>query len=272
MTAQDFLTRILDRKREEVAALERAIPLDLLKEEASRRTGSRDFFGTLSAPARFGGNIIAEIKRGSPSRGIIRGDLDPASQAQCYERGGAAAVSVLTDREFFHGRPEDLKAARDATRLPVLRKDFIISTRQVYESVVMGADAVLLIVRALPPDFLAECLDLCRSLELDALVEVHSESEVETATGAGARLIGINNRDLRTFKTDIGTSVRLGSLLAPGQVAVAESGISERTQIERLLDAGIWNFLIGESLVRAADPESHIRELLRAPSRWSDVS
>jgi len=260
--AEDFLTRILDKKREEVGAAKRAAPLDLLKERASGPVSRRPFFGKLAAPVRFGGNIIAEIKRGSPSRGILRADLDPAALARSYEKGGAAALSVLTDREFFHGGPEDLKAARAAANLPVLRKDFLISAYQVYESAVMGADAVLLIVRALPPDLLAECLDLCRRLQLDALVEVHSAREVETAAGAGARLIGINNRDLRTFKTDVRTSVELAALLGPGQVAVAESGIGERAQVERLLDAGIWNFLIGESLVRASDPENHIRRLL----------
>lgn len=260
--AQDFLTRILEKKKEEVEAAKRTAPFDLLKEEASRPASCRSFFGKLSTPGRFGGNIIAEIKRGSPSRGIIRGDLDPADQARSYERGGAAAISVLTDRQFFHGGREDLKAARAAANLPVLRKDFLISTYQVYESAVMGADAVLLIVRAISQDLLAECLEVCDRLHLDALVEVHSAKEVEAAGRAGARLIGINNRDLTTFKTDIQTSVDLAALLGPGQVAVAESGIEERAQIERLLDAGIWNFLIGESLVRAADPENHIRQLL----------
>ena len=147
-------------------------------------------------------------------------------------------------------------------KVPVLRKDFLVSTYQVYESAAMGADAVLLIVRAVSPDLLARCLDLCRTLKLDALVEVHSASEMETARAAGAQLVGINNRDLETFRTDIETSVQLATLLGPGQVAVAESGISERAQVERLLDAGIWNFLIGESLVRAPDPEAHIRQLL----------
>ena len=260
--ARDFLAQILDKKKEEVEAAEKAVPLDLLKEKALDSGGRRPFFGRLSTPSRFGGNIIAEIKRGSPSRGVIREGLDPAARAAAYERGGAAAVSVLTDRHFFSGAPEDLKAARAAVKLPVLRKDFLISTYQVYESAAMGADAVLLIVRAISADLLAECLDLCRNLELDALVEVHTAREMETATRAGARLVGINNRDLETFRTDIETSVRLAALLGPGQVVVAESGISERGQVERLLDAGIWNFLIGESLVRAADPEDYIRRLL----------
>lgn len=260
--ARDFLARILEVKKEEVEAAGKAVPLDILKEKVLAAEDRRPFFSRLSAPTRFGGNIIAEIKRGSPSRGIIREGLDPAAQAAAYEKGGAAAVSVLTDRHFFSGGPEDLKAARAAVNLPVLRKDFLISTYQVYESAAMGADAVLLIVRALSPDLLAECLDLCRTLRLDALVEVHSAREIETATEAGAVLVGINNRDLETFKTDIETSVQLAPLLGPGQVAVAESGISGRAHVERLLDAGIWNFLIGESLVRALDPEAHIRQML----------
>lgn len=258
----DFLTRILEHKREEVEAARKAAPIERLKEEALKPRTRRPFLERLSNPTRFGGNIIAEIKRGSPSRGAIRPDLDPAVYAKSYERGGAAAISVLTDRKFFFGGPEDLKTVRAAVGLPVLRKDFLISAYQIYEAAAMGADAVLLIVRALTPEFLAEGLELCRELQLGALVEVHSESELETATNAGAVLIGINNRDLSTFKTDIQTSIDLVSRFKPGQVAVAESGIQDRTQIERLLDAGIWNYLIGESLVKADNPEHHLKTLL----------
>ena len=169
---------------------------------------------------------------------------------------------MLTDPTFFQGSLQDLKQAREATRLPVLRKDFIISTYQIYEAVAWGADAVLLIVRALSKEFLRTSLELCRELEIDALVEIHSEQELEEATLAGAKLIGINNRDLTSFQTDIQTSIRLARGLKAGQTAVAESGIHEREQVERLLNAGIWNFLIGEGLVRAADPEALLKALL----------
>lgn len=230
--------------------------------EARRSREKRSFYEKLSTPGRFGVNIIAEIKKGSPSRGAIRPDLDPAAQARSYEKGGAAAISVLTDKRFFMGEPDDLKRARAAVSLPVLRKDFIVSTYQIYEAAAMGADAVLLIVRALPPDFLKACLALCLEIHMDALVEVHSEKELEEATHAGAGLIGINNRDLTTFQTNIQTSIDLARRLHKDQVAVAESGIQDRTDIEKLLDAGIWNFLIGESLVRAPEPARFLRQLL----------
>ena len=178
-----------------------------------------------------------------------------------YESGGAAAISVLTDRDYFSGSPEDLKKVRAASQLPALRKDFIISPYQVYESAVMGADALLLIVRALSPELLKDLLALCAGLGLDALVETHDELEFEIASRAGARLIGINNRDLATFTTDISTSIRVSRIAAPGQVLVAESGIHTRSDIERLLEAGIWNFLIGESLMRSQDPVMLLRTL-----------
>jgi indole-3-glycerol phosphate synthase len=169
---------------------------------------------------------------------------------------------VLTEQSFFRARPDDLKTVRGTVNLPVLRKDFIIAPYQIYETAVMGADAVLLIVRALSREMLKDLLDLCRELELDALVEVHSEHETAEAMRAGARLIGINNRDLSSFQTDIETSVRLAGQIREGQIAVAESGIHERRQIESLLAAGIWNFLIGESLVKAPDPEAFLKGLL----------
>ena len=264
MTKSDFLSKILDAKSREVDAARKSIPEVRLMVEARRPGERRSFYEKLSTPGRYGTNIIAEVKRGSPSKGAIRADLDPASLAASYEKGGAAALSVLTDRNFFMGGPEDLRQARAAVRLPVLRKDFIVSTYQIYEAAVMGADAVLLIVRALSPEYLKACLDLCRELHLDALVEVHSEAELDEATRAGAQLIGINNRDLATFQTDIQTSIKLARRLQREQVAVAESGIHERAQIEKLLDAGIWNFLIGESLVRASDPVQMLQQLLGA--------
>ncbi|MFP5212148.1 MAG: indole-3-glycerol phosphate synthase TrpC, partial [Acidobacteriota bacterium] len=249
----DILSRIIAKKEQEVEEARRVVPDGRLMVEARRQRERRSFLEKLSTPGRFGANIIAEIKRGSPSRGLMGPDLDARLQAELYERGGAAAISVLTDRTFFHGSPEDLRAAREAVDLPVLRKDFIISPYQIYEAVCMGADAVLLIARVLRTDFLRSCVGLCRDLQIDALVEVHTAVELEEATLAGARIIGINNRDLSTFKTDIQTSIDLVKRIEPGQVVVAESGIHGREQIERLLDAGIHNFLIGESLVKSDD-------------------
>jgi indole-3-glycerol phosphate synthase len=206
-------------------------------------------------------NVIAEIKRASPSKGKIREDADPAEYARMYELGGAAAISVLTDQDFFGGSAGDLRKVKLASSLPTLRKDFIISSYQVYESAVMGADAILLIVRALLPQSLRDLLSLCLAVGLDALVEAHNETEFEVAAKAGARLIGINNRDLVTFNTDISTSIRLAGRAGAGQVLVAESGIHTRSDIERLLDAGIWNFLIGESLMKLDDPVKFLEVL-----------
>jgi indole-3-glycerol phosphate synthase len=263
--SSDFLSRILAQKRRELEAAQQRLPERQLRDLAEKAQKRRSLVQRMIVPGRQGVNIIAEIKRASPSKGIIRPDLDVEAYATAYERGGAAAISILTDREHFRGDPEDLLRVRKKTQLPLLRKDFLIAPYQLYESVVLGADAVLLIVRAISEELLADCLSLCRVLQLDALVEVHSEAELEQATRAGALLIGINNRDLRTFKTDLQTSVRISRHLAIGQVAVAESGISERRDLELLLAAGIWNFLIGESLVRAADPEQFLKTLMGNP-------
>ncbi len=260
----DFLDKILERKRMEVEEARREIPEDEMRRMAEDASiERRPFFRALAAPGPYGANIIAEVKRASPSKGPIRPDLDPAAFARKYQAGGAAAMSVLTDRAFFSGSIEDLQKARGAVELPVIRKDFLISFYQIYESAVIGADAVLLIARAMPWEFLRDCLAVCGELELDALVEVHSERELEDATRAGGKLIGINNRDLSTFRTDIENSIRIGRHVSGDQVVVAESGIRDRSDIERLCDgAGICNFLIGESLVRASDPEGFLKGLL----------
>jgi len=257
----DFLSKILERKRDEVRAAEKRIPEQVLRREAEKPDGRRAFTERLAGPGPLGMNVIAEIKRASPSKGKIRENVDPAEYARKYELGGAAAISVLTDRNFFSGSPDDLGKVKSAASLPTLRKDFLISSYQVYESAAMGADAVLLIVRALLPEFLRDLLSLCSGIGLDALVEAHDEREFETAVKAGAQLIGINNRDLATFKTDISTSIGLAGRADPGQVLVAESGIHARSDIERLLDAGIWNFLIGEGLMRSEDPVRFLKAL-----------
>jgi indole-3-glycerol phosphate synthase len=261
-----ILDDIVKQKHREIEALLQKTPEIKLRELALQPRERRPFLERLKQP---GGqtviNIIAEIKRASPSKGLLCPGLDPAALAKSYASGGAACLSVLTDRQFFQGSPDDLLAARAATDLPVLRKDFLISACQLYESCILGADAVLLIARILSENQLGELLDLCRTLGLDALVEVHSESDVISATRSGAKLIGINNRNLQTFHTDIATSMQLVSLLAPDQTPVAASGIQNRQDIERLLESGIYNFLIGESLVRSKDPAAFLRALTKTP-------
>ena len=262
----DILSKIVAHKRQEVAEAQVAVPLEALKEIAAARSDQRPFARRIAQRRPGQVNIIAEIKRASPSRGVIRADLDAARQARNYERGGAAALSVLTDQTFFHGSPNDLKQARAAVALPVLRKDFIVSTYQIYEAAAWGADAVLLIVRILRDDQLARYLEVSRYLGLGVLVEVHDTDELARAVATDARIIGINNRDLRRFSTDINTASLLSGQLSDEHVAVAESGIGSSEDIRRLARAGINAFLIGESLVRAEDPAAFLKELVHASS------
>ena len=259
---KDFLQIIVEDKKQEIAAAKYRLPERLLREKALIPRKKRPFLQKLAQPGPSGVNIIAEIKRASPSKGVICPGLNPVTYAVEYERGGAAALSVLTDRPHFKGSIHDLKRARESTTLPVLRKDFLISSYQIFESAVMGADALLLIARILDPKQLKDYLDICNELQMDALVEIHSEKDLEKATRAGAGLIGINNRNLRSFETDIDISIRMKSLLEPDQVAVAASGIRSRKDIEKMNDSGIWNFLIGESLVRADNPGALLKSLL----------
>ncbi len=263
----NILEKIVEKKKEEITAAQNDIPEDRLREQAEQRKNRRSFYEALKEPGPFGVNIISEIKRASPSKGLIRKDLDPATYARAYEKGGAAALSVLTDQSFFQGSPKDLQSAKGAVQLPVLRKDFIISAYQIYEAAVMGADAMLLITRTLSEQQLSDYLALSIDLQLDALVEVHDEEDLEKAKNSGAILVGINNRNLRTFKTDIGTAIELVKRFEPNQIAVAESGIHTREDIEQLKTAGIWNFLIGESLVRAKDPIAHLGYLMGKRNR-----
>ncbi len=258
----NILKRIVEHKKQEIAKAKNRLPENELRWQAFSHRERRPFFKRLEMPQVPGINVIAEIKRASPSRGIIRSDLDVAKYASDYELGGANALSVLTDSRYFKGSIEDFKKARKNTSLPVLRKDFIISSYQLYESSAIGADAVLLIVRILSTQQLKDYIDLCAKIGMDVLVETHSKEDIKTASLSGAKLIGINNRNLSSFETDVETSVRLASLLTPDQVAVAESGIKSREDIEKLMDAGIRNFLIGESLVRAPDAKAFLQTLL----------
>ncbi len=258
---KDILSKIVDDKKQEIAAAKQHISESFLREKAFAPRKRRPFLKKLEQPGPFGINIIAEIKRASPSKGDIRANLNPAVYADEYEKGGAAALSVLTDKTHFKGSPEDLKIARETTTLPVLRKDFLISAYQIFESAVMEADAVLLIVRILDQQQLKDYLSLCNELKMDALVEVHSEADIEKAGLAGARLIGINNRNLQSFETDIDIAIRMKSLLNNDQIAIAASGIRTRKDIDKIRDSEIWNFLIGESLVRAEHPREFLESL-----------
>ncbi len=256
-----ILERILETKKEEVARAQKRRSLNEVRRDAEASDPPRPFLERLSVPGPAGVNIIAEIKRASPSKGSFRSQLDPETYARAYERGGAAALSVLTDRGYFKGAPEDLIKARAAVSLPVLRKDFIVSAYQIYESRAMGADAVLLIVRAVPEGFLREAIEISRELRMAALVEVHEEDELDTALDAGARLVGVNHRNLRTFQMDLTLSRRLKERLPSDRVLVAESGIRGPEDVKRLAEAGIHNFLVGEALVRARNPEEAVRSL-----------
>ena len=261
--AKDILSKIVETKKEEIVAAQRRLPEKQLFEQARLIRDQRSFLKKLKTPGPFGVNIIAEIKRASPSKGVIRPNLDPAALASEYEQGGAAALSVLTDHSYFKGSFDDFAKARKATTLPMLRKDFLISSYQIYESAVLGADAVLLIARILSREQVRDYLDICDELKIDALVEIHSEEDLKNATWAGAKLIGINNRNLRTFKTDINTAIRLASHFKSGQIAVAASGILGREDIIKNQRAGITNFLIGESLVRSENPRGFLKSLMQ---------
>lgn len=262
----NFLNSILQHKKEEVAYAKKCFPENKLREKAIPLQTRRLFFQKLKKPGPSGINIIAEIKRASPSKGVIRQDLDPALYALAYENGGAAAISVLTDRIHFKGSADDLKKAKEVSSLPVLRKDFLISAYQIYESIVMGADAVLLIVRILSKNQIKDYLALCKELNIDALVEAHSENDLEIASWAGAELIGINNRNLSSFETNIENAVRMASFLSSNQIPVAASGIQSRDDILKIQHNGIFNFLVGESLVRAKNPLHFLKLLLNDES------
>jgi indole-3-glycerol phosphate synthase len=257
-----YLDRILAAHRARAAADER--PLDRLVDAARAAAPVRGFAAALRSAA--GLAVIAEVKRRSPSKGDLFVGLDPASVASAYERGGAACLSVLTDREFFGGSPEDLQAARSATGLPVLRKDFTVGPADVCDARIMGADAVLLIAAALDDPELADLHGLAGELGLDALVEVHDEAELERALAVGATLVGVNQRDLVTFEVDHDRAVRVGKAMPSTVVRVAESGISTAGDAAALAAAGFDAVLVGESLVTSGDPESAVAALRAAGS------
>ena len=256
-----FLERIVAHKQKEVQDAKARVPeRDLMA--AARAITHRQSLARALRSHRV--NIIAEIKRASPSKGFFRPDLDAARLAADYESAGAAAISVLTDHRFFKGSAEDLMAAKRATGLPILRKDFLVSSYQVAEAAAWGADAVLLIARILSKDQIGAYLSLCAELNMEALVEVHTEADLKKLEPAGAVLVGINNRDLTTFETDIRRAMDLARCLAPGQIPVAASGIAGPDDIRRNVAAGLRNFLVGESLVRSENVRLHMEALLAA--------
>jgi len=234
-------------------------PLETLKQAAQARLERRDFGAALlSGPLQ----VIAELKRASPSRGILREQYLPREIAPRYEAAGASALSVLTEESYFLGALDDLQTARAAVRLPVLRKDFILEDYQIFESVAAGADALLLIVAALSDEGLRNLLELCQALRIAPLVEVHDESELERALEAGASIIGVNNRDLKSLEVDLEISFRLRSGIPPDRIAVSESGIKTREDLRRLAEAGYHAALIGERFMMAPDPGAALREML----------
>jgi indole-3-glycerol phosphate synthase len=259
------LDDILARKRDEVTLLRRPQTRDLLRRHALEAPPARDFAAALRRPdARVA--VIGEIKRRSPSKGDLAPDLDPASTAKAYEAGGAAALSVLTDAPFFGGRVDDLTAAHDATSLPILRKDFTIDEVQIYESRAIGADAILLIAAAITDDdLLADLHGLARELGLAVLVEAHDAPEIERAVRAGAEIIGVNNRDLATFKEDLEVGESLAAQIPAAAIAIAESAVRSPADAARLGAVGFDAVLVGEALVRADDPSQLVRELGAAP-------
>lgn len=252
------LSKIIDYKRQELEHRRRRAPLKDLRLQAADAEPARDFLGALKFPPA----IIAEIKKASPSAGVIRPDFDPVRIARAYEDNGAACLSVLTDEHFFQGGLEDLSRVRKEVTLPVLRKDFTLDEYHIYEARAAGADAILLIVRILSLGQLRDYAALAEELGMSALVEVHNDEEMARARQIAARLIGINNRDLDTFQVDLETGVRLSKLAPPESLLVSESGLLRRADLEKLQGSGIHAFLIGEALLRAPDPGKKLATFL----------
>lgn len=258
----DVLARILATKREEVAVRSAARPLPEIRAAAEAAGPTRGFAAALHARVAAGrAAVIAEVKKASPSKGVIRADFDPPAIARSYAAGGAACLSVLTDEQYFQGTDAFLVAAREACELPVLRKDFMIDPWQIWESRALGADCVLLIVAALDDARLAELCETAGAAGLDVLVEVHDETELERALALPTPLVGINNRDLRTFETSLEVSLALHARMPTGRLTVAESGIHTAADVARLRGAGIDAFLVGEAFMRAEEPGSALSDL-----------
>ena len=254
-----ILERILASKYAEVAQRRRSVPMEALREQALAQTPARDFLGALRLARRPA--LIAECKKASPSKGLLRREYDPIQLARAYAENGAAALSVLTDEPFFQGALSDLTLARETAGLPVLRKDFVVDVYQIFEARAAGADAVLLIVAALRPDQLAELHQQIGELGMLALVEVHDEAELETALQIAPKVIGVNNRNLHDFSVDLQTTARLRQHIPADIALVAESGIHTADDVSRIRDMGGDAILVGEALVTASDIGAKVREL-----------
>lgn len=260
----DVLLRICANTRMEVAVRKSKMPLEALRQIISARGDQPRGFGAALKDATIHGKygLIAEIKKASPSGGLIRPDFDPATLARAYRDGGATCLSVLTDEKYFQGTAEHFRAARAAVELPVLRKDFILDSWQVYESRAMGADCILLIMACLTDAEARDLEALARNFNMDVLVEIHDKRELDRALGLETSLIGINNRDLRTLKTDLATTEELAPLVPPDRFLVAESGIRDTDDLRRLSAVGPNCYLVGESLMRQTDVTEAVRALL----------
>jgi indole-3-glycerol phosphate synthase len=254
-----ILQKIVENRREEVARQKEILPIRELRQMLADRPQTHDFEAAIRNRDCA---VIAEVKRSSPSKGRIREDFDPIGIAGLYEENGAAAISILTERKFFEGQAAHIPQIRKSVRLPLLRKDFIVDPYQINETRVLGADALLFIARLLEAGELRDFIGLASELGLAALVEVHDEKDVEKAISSGARIVGINNRDLATFRTDLAVSIGLAHRIPKGITVVSESGISSRGDIETLMSAGIHAVLVGESLMREQNIGKKLRELL----------
>ena len=261
----DILNRILARKGEEIEQRSRVRPLEELRVRAKQQPAARGFVRAIQRKLDAGdAAVIAEVKKASPSKGLIRRDFDPAAIARSYEAGGAACLSVLTDVDFFQGSNAYLTEARAACALPVIRKDFIIDPYQVHEARMIGADAILLIVAALEDGPLIDMANLAQELGMDVLVEVHDIDELERALQTDCQLIGVNNRNLRTFDVSLDTSLELKAAMPADRIMVTESGISTREDVARMRGAGIHTFLVGESFMRQPDPGAALKTMFSA--------
>jgi len=260
--APDILKKILRRKVEEIAERSARVSLRQLGQRVQAAESPRGFINALQDRVNAGqAAVIAEIKKASPSKGLLRENFEPAAIARSYEQGGAACLSVLTDVDFFQGADDYLRQARAACSLPVIRKDFFVDPYQVYEARTLGADCILLIVAALSDAMLIELLQLASDLQMDALVEVHDAKEMERALATPAALIGVNNRNLRTFATTLDTTLDLLSGFPDDRLLVTESGIHSRDDVQRMRDKGVHVFLVGEAFMKAAEPGEKLAEL-----------